>query len=357
MKSRFLFVIIVLFSLGQSYSQQEFQSLFNTKMKEGVACYRIPALAKATNGDLIAAIDERVPSCGDLRHSADINIAIRRSEDNGKTWSKIEVIVDFPLGESASDPSIIVDQITKEIFLFYNYMNLNLEKEVYYLHYVKSTDHGKTWSDPVDITQQISKPEWHKNFKFITSGEGIQTRSGKLLHTLVNLENGLVLFGSDDHGKTWHLIDHPLKPADESKVVELADGTWMVNSRVNGLGCRYVHTSEDEGKTWSSRPDSVLIDPSCNAAILNYPYKIEGEIKNILIFSNLVSKNNRENLSVRYSLDNGATWSDPKTIYAGSAAYSSLCILQNGDIGLFFEKDDYSDNVFTSFSLEWLLTE
>ncbi len=35
MKSRFLFVIIVIFSLGQSYSQQEFQSLFNTKMKEG----------------------------------------------------------------------------------------------------------------------------------------------------------------------------------------------------------------------------------------------------------------------------------------------------------------------------------
>lgn len=298
MKSRFLFVIIVIFSLGQSYSQQEFQSLFNTKMKECVACYRIPALAKATNGDLIAAIDERVPSCGDLRHSADINIAIRRSEDNGKTWS-----------------------------------------------------------EPVDITQQISKPEWHKNFKFITSGEGIQIHSGKLLHTLVNLENGLVLFGSDDHGKTWYLIDHPLKPADESKVVELANGTWMVNSRVNGLGCRYVHTSDDEGKTWSSRPDSVLIDPSCNAAILNYPYKIEGEIKNILIFSNLVSKNNRENLSVRYSLDNGTTWSDPKTIYAGSAAYSSLCILQNGDIGLFFEKDDYSDNVFTSFSLEWLLAE
>jgi sialidase-1 len=83
-------------------------------------------------------------SCGDLRYNEDINIAIRRSEDNGKTWSEIEVIVDFPLGESASDPSIIVDKITGEIFLFYNYMNLKLEKEVYYLHYIKSADNGNT---------------------------------------------------------------------------------------------------------------------------------------------------------------------------------------------------------------------
>ena len=354
---RVFLVVLLLFLFGKSYSQIEFQSLFNTNLKESVSCYRIPALAKAPNGDLIAAIDERVVSCGDLRYNEDINIAIRRSEDNGKTWSEIEVIVDFPLGESASDPSIIVDKITGEIFLFYNYMNLKLEKEVYYLHYIKSADNGKTWSKHVDITEQISKPEWHNNFKFITSGEGIQTSSGKLLHTLVNLENGLCVFGSDNHGETWYFIDNAIKPADESKIIELADGTLMINSRVNGLGYRYVHLSDDYGKTWTSKPDSALIDPSCNASILNYSYEIEGKSKSILIFSNLESKNKRENLSVKYSLDNGATWSKSKTIYAGSAAYSSLCVLQNGDIGLFFEKDNYTDNVFTSFSLNWLLLE
>jgi sialidase-1 len=84
-------------------------------------------LTTAPNGDIIAAIDERVPSCGDLKWSKDINIVIRRSSDNGKTWSAIEKIVDFPLGRSASDPSLIVDGITKEIFLFYNYMDLDKE--------------------------------------------------------------------------------------------------------------------------------------------------------------------------------------------------------------------------------------
>ena len=59
-------------------------------------------------------------------------------------------------------------------------------------------------------------------------------------------------------------------------------------------------------------------------------------------------------MTVRISYDEGKTWSEGKTIYAGSAAYSSLTVLENGDIGLFFEKDEYSQNVFTRFSLKWL---
>ena len=147
-----------------------FQDLFNTSMSEGVECYRIPAIITAPNGDLIAAIDERVPNCGDLKWSKDINIIARRSSDNGKTWSDIETVVDFPFGQSASDPSMIVDNVTNDIFLFYNFMNLDTEKDIYYLHVVKSSDNGKTWSTPEDITSQIAKPEWREDFKFITSG-------------------------------------------------------------------------------------------------------------------------------------------------------------------------------------------
>ena len=100
------------------------QDLFNTSMVEGVNCFRIPAIVTAPNGDLIAAIDERVPNCGDLNRSGDINIVVRRSADNGKTWSAIETVVNFPLGLSASDPSMIVDRDTKEIILFENLLVL-----------------------------------------------------------------------------------------------------------------------------------------------------------------------------------------------------------------------------------------
>ena len=333
----------------------EFVDLFNTGMTKGVSCYRIPALITAPNGDLLAAIDERVPSCGDLKWSKDINIIMKRSFDSGKTWTPIETVIDFPEGKSASDPSMIVDNYTGEIFLFYNYMDLNTEKDIYYLHVMRSLDNGKTWSKPEDITSQITKPEWHEDFKFITSGRGIQTRNGKLLHCMVNLNNGMHLFGSNDHGKTWYLINTPIIEGDESKIVELANGNWMINSRANNKKTfRYVHISSDEGKTWLTREEPNLIDPRCNASIIRYTLIKDGFNKNRLLFANTKSENERVNISVRVSYDEGDSWTEGKTIYEGSSAYSSLSVLENGEIGLFFEKDNHTKNVFTSFSLKWL---
>ena len=332
----------------------EYKDLFNATENEDISCYRIPAVVTAANGDLIVAIDERVPSCRDLKWSGNINIVVRHSSDNGKTWTDIERIVDFPKGQSASDPSMIVDGYTKEIFLFYNFMDLDKERDVYYLHYVKSSDNGKTWSEPVDITSQIAKPEWHKDFKFITSGRGIYTSTGKMLHCMVNLNSGLHVFGSDNHGKSWYFIDTPVKPANESKIVELADGSWMINSRANGKGMRYVHVSKDEGHTWQTRPEPQLIDPGCNGSIIRYTSIKNGDKKNRLLFSNAKMEKGRKNMTVRVSYDEGKTWTEGKTIYPGGSAYSSLTILDNGDIGLFFEKDGYKENPFVSFSLEWL---
>ena len=326
----------------------QFQNLFDASISQNIACYRIPSIISTNNEVLIAAIDERNKSCSDLKWNRDINIVIRKSYDQGKTWSKIEKIIDFPIGQSASDPSMIVDRFTNEIFLFFNYMNLDNAKDVYRLMLIKSLDEGENWSKPIDITNQITKKEWKNDFMFITSGRGTQTKEGTLLHCLVNLNNGTHVFGSNDHGKNWFLFETPLKPGDESKIVELTNGNWLVNSRVNSNGFRYSHLSKNNGLTWESYKNNDLIDPGCNASILNYD-------DNFLLFSNAYNSSSRKNLSISLSKNSGKNWIKNKTIYGGESAYSSMIKLKNGDIGLFFEKDNYTKNVFVRVPVSWIL--
>lgn len=332
-------LIVSLLWLAGCDSRPPTQVLFTSEPAAEVACYRIPSLVTAPDGTLIAVCDQRVSSCADLKGNRDINIVMRTSPDDGETWSDLQVIVDYPEGRSASDPSMIVDRTTGTVFLFFNYMDHDQEKGIYYLRVMKSTDNGKTWSTPEDITDQITKPDWHGDFKFITSGRGMQTKSGKLVHTLVNLQKGLHLFGSDDHGRSWYLLDVPITPGDESKVIELADGTWMVNSRGNGAGHRYVHLSADEGKTWVTHAEAGLADPGCNASLIR-----EG---NVLFFSNPNCTDQRKNLALRISTDGGKTWGEGSTVHAGNSAYSSMTFIPGKGIGLLYERNDYREIVFT----------
>lgn len=321
---------------------------------EDTHTFRIPALITAANGDLLACVDARRKSSGDLIWVRDIDIVFKRSTDNGKTWGPMETIIDYgdeSVGKPASDPSFILDRETEEIFCFYNFMDqVNAPKE-FRLHVQRSKDHGKTWSEPRDITDDIAKPEWKMDFKFITSGRGIQRRNGDLLHTLVNLKNGLHLFGSKDHGKTWSFIDTPIKPANESKVIELADESLMINARLNGKGFRGVHRSSDEGRSWDFEIDPTQVDPGCNGSILRYTSIEGGYEKNRLLLCHANSASGRKNLVVKISYDEGRTWTEGKVIDPGPAAYSSLTICKDGTIGVLYEPG-YSAIRFARFTLE-----
>jgi sialidase-1 len=281
----------------------------------------------------------------------DIDIVVKRSSDNGETWSDMEIVCDYGDGLPASDPSFILDRDTGHIFCFYNYMDQNKAPKEFRLWVQRSTDHGKTWENAIDITDDIAKPAWKMDFKFITSGRGIQRRNGELLHTMVNLKNGLHVFRSTDHGKSWSLVDKPILPGNESKVIELADESLMINCRVNRPGYRYVHRSSDNGKTWEGHPEMQLADPGCNGSIIRYTAKADGYAKDRLLFSNASSSKGRTNLAVRISYDEGQTWSKGKVIDAGPSAYSSLTILKDGSIGVLYEPGHKSVR-FARFTLE-----
>jgi len=324
-----------------------------TLFRSGTAAthtYRIPAIITAANGDLIAACDARQTSAADLVHQRTIAIVFRRSSDLGATWSPIEVMSKGQEG-GCSDPSFLLDKVSGELFCFYNFMSPDKQSREYRFLVQKSSDHGQTWQDAVDITDQVREPSLQLEFTFVTSGRGIQTRSGRLMHNFVHVGHGATLFFSDDHGKSWQ-SGAKVSPADESKVVELPDGTLMVNSRHNPGG-RHVHRSSDNGATWRSGVETSLPDPRCNASILQFTAKRDGYAKDRLLFCNAASNAGRKNLAVRISYDHGQTWSEGKVIDSGPAAYSELTALTDGSIGVLYEPG-HAEIRFVRFTLEAL---
>jgi len=324
--------------------------------------FRIPAIATAMNGDLLATIDARYGGA-DMQYNKKVQIAYKRSSDNGTTWTDMELMTTFPQGEVGSDPSLIVDKNSGVIFCFYNYLDHNSDfnkkapnkRAVDYRHYVQSSkDHGKTWSKPKDIRKEIM-PEGVKerDFVFISSGRGIQRENGDLVHTITHVGKGGYLFGSKDGGKTWDAYrDKAMySPANENKVVELSDGTLMINARNNKAKYRYVHRSTDEAKTWQGAMDTNLPDPKCNAEPLVFTRKKDGYSKDRLLFVNACSQKGRKNLVLSISYDDGKTWKHRKCITKGAAAYSSITICKNGDIGIFYEDNPAKKMVFVRVTL------
>lgn len=336
----------------------------------GIANYRIPSLVTTNQGTVLAVCDARVDRAGDLPNN--IDLVIRRSEDNGTTWSEQKTIVDYPGQEGGGDPCMIVDKITGKVWLFYVYgaegIGINYSKQglasdsTQQLYAMESTDDGKTWSKPKNLTPEIKDPEWYG--VFFASGRGIQTSDGSLLVPLMVRKS----FGtssndhahvaiSRDHGKSWTTGESAGIRMGESKLAELANGKIMINMRSkHKLGQRAINFSDDGGETWGDfTHDSQLVEPACNASILNYPMK--GNPDGLLLFSNPASSTKREKMSVRKSTDGGQTWSEPVLIYKGPSAYSSMTILSNGDIGLLYERGEKNASekiTFARFTRDWL---
>ena len=331
--------------------------------QDDIAYYRIPALVTSTKGTVIAVCDGRIERVHDAPNN--IDLVMKRSFDNGETWTPLQTIIDFPGQEAATDPCLVVDKITGTIWLFFDYSipkeGLLRDRKIW-LYAMKSDDDGETWSTPVDLTPLLKDPEW--NYIASSPGMAIQGSSGRLIVPTYSVrskseECGTHLIYSDDHGKTWTRnadagLDH-----NEPQVVELADGTIMMNMRqVQDKGFRAVSTTKDGGETWSEVIDeTVLIEPRCQASFIRYTDKRSGASRNRLLFSNPASATNRVKMTVRLSYDEGKTWPVSKMIHDGPSAYSCLTVLADGSIGLLYERGEKKLNekiTFARFSLQWL---
>lgn len=321
--------------------------------------YRIPAVCTAQDGTIITAIDARIDNNSDL--PGNIDIVVRRSTDGGHNWLTPQTIADFG-ADGASDPALVVDRATGDILcLFASHSGLfqSTPSNKIRFQVSKSTDNGATWSAPVEHSTDIYAPNW--NAAWVASGSAHQLRNGRIVAVVGVREIGendidnFVIY-SDDAGDSWSFMaTEAVNSGNESKIIELDNGDWMINSRNNATTNRLVTTSTDQGATWgASLPD--LIDPGCNADLIRYTSTLDGYNQSRVLFSNLQSTSGRFNIHVYLSHDEASSWTYSKQIYEGASAYSSLTILDDGTVGLYYENGEYENYQisFARFSLDWL---
>lgn len=331
--------------------------------------YRIPALVVTNEGTLLAFCEGR--ESGD---TGDINLLMKRSEDNGMTWSNEQVVWD-DAKNTCGNPCPVVDEETGRIWLFMSWNNgkdkesdiinkTSLSSRLPYVCY--SDDDGKTWSKPASLEETCRDPSW--GWYATGPGIGIQVKKGSYKGRLVipanhsyddpqgNLAGGPYGYGahviySDDHGKSWQ-ISESIKPGcNESQVTELSDGTLLMNMRsYNNKQARAISYSTDGGQSWSDiEHDFQLVESLCQAAVLNFG-EVDGQ--GVHLFLNPAVPHRRDHLTLKVSLDDCRSWSNSKLVYEGPAAYSCITRLPNGRVGLFFEageKRPYEKMIFVSF--------
>ncbi|MGQ4538106.1 S-layer homology domain-containing protein [Dermabacteraceae bacterium P7074] len=335
--------------------------------------YRIPAIIRLNNGDLLASYDGRPTG---IDAPGPNSILQRRSTDGGRTWGEQTVVAAGRGGADKigySDPSYVYDAETNTLFNFHVFSkdtgfwnsghgNDDADRKVMSASVSVSTDGGHTWK--ARSVTEIVKPEGVRA-TFASSGHGIQLTRGAHKGRLILQYAGQWRDGSvraysvysDDHGETWQMGKPIGTNMDENKVVELSDGTLMLNSRMHSGGkARYVARSTDGGQTWSGvETDHTLTDPRNNASIIAmYPGAEAGSKQaRELLFSNANSSGGRNNGSIRYSCDDGQTWPVVKTYRPGSHSYSDLVALGDNKWGSLFEGEG-NRMLFSTFDKQWL---
>jgi len=317
-----------------------------------------------------------------------LDLVLKRSLDNGKTWTPLQIIADYGRNTNdtdtypaygltnsvarvaAGDAALLLDRTKGRVWVLYDngaFVRGQSHNRALKLEMRYTDDDGLHWSPGIDIESQ--NPELRpQGTDFMASpGNGIQLAKGPHAGRLIFATYvwakpyfSTVIY-SDDHGRTWQKGGNAGTSGGEIQVAETAEGHLLATIRNNTFsekGVRFFNRSPDGGETWGTpyfetKDQPALPDPKCQASLIALS-EPSSSSKSVLLLSNAADPSSRTNLTLRISHDEGRTWPISRLLYAGAAAYSSLTVLPSGEVGVLFEADKYNRIVFARLQLSEL---
>lgn len=223
-----------------------------------------------------------------------------------------------------------------------------------YVFMLRSTDNGRTWSDPVDITGDfLTKADG--TFIGVAPGVGLTTQDGRIIMPLYVDKKETISIYSVDNGETWHrMTQQPYScNIDEWQAVQAPDGTVLGLGRQKRYGKTPLSISNDSGKHWIKAKPTALYAPKCQKSVIS--------IGNY-VFCSHPSEKKRENGVITVGRFNrvkgrtvGINWYSEVEINKGFFAYSCLAQTDDEHIGVLYEDQPSSYICFKKFKISDLI--
>ena len=337
---------------------------------EGYAHMYPAAIARSAQDTLLAFVEAKTEG------QSPRYILVRRSIDGGQSWGPLQVIFVSDETQSIGNVCPVVDRETGTTWLAFCGRGPDRFEDTVYI--TNSDDDGVSWTQRVEITADVKKPEW--GYYYTGPGHGIQLQSGRLLFPCHHSSRGAPqrdfttwmssagshVFYSDDHGATWHLGGDSDRFMDECQVVERADGSLLLSMRnylgnfelgkpLSGSQQRAFATSTNGGLTWSaSALNPQVYCCACMTSIVRHSLAATGD-RNRIVYAGPEGPG-RTNTTIRLSYDEGESWPVARQVREGNVGGSDLVVLSDGTIGLLSSHggSGWEQTTFARFTLDWL---
>lgn len=385
---KYLFLVLLLlaglantFAQTVSYTQNMENTVFDnpTTFNSKTSYYRIPAITKDKDGNIIAIADVRIGGPYDIggywasgattvTSINPITIVAKKSSDNGKNWGNQTDIIASDASSSGfdyahGDAAVVTDSESGKMLLLCAggktpYTSAGCLIGQY------TSDNGSTWTGG-EITTAINTATTNAGLgslsHFFTSGRIIQSSKVKVgdyyrVYSAMCSSAGSVVMYSDDFGSNWYVLGNQsaYSGGNETVLEELPNGDLLLSARLNsGNGrafnvFRYSNLTTGTG-SWQTAVTSTSLSDAANANGEMLLLPTSNSNYSILLHSLALS--GRQNVTVYYKLINTASddykspsfystgWTSLKQMSTTTSCYSTMIACNDGSVAYLMEEN------------------